>query len=319
MITTMDRYNADWSIVERGYNAHVHGEGDFVDSAEQAIDKAYKSNSDLTDQDIPPFVIVKNKIPVGKIKDNDTVFFTNFRGDRAIEISKAFQDDSFDHFDRKNPPKVFFAGMMQYDGDENIPKQFLVAPPKINNSVSEYLSSLNIPSFAISETQKYGHVTYFWNGNKSGYINKKLETFIEIPSDTIPFNEAPEMKAFEITEKSIELLDSNKYKFARINFPNGDMVGHTGDLKATIKSIEAVDKCTKKLVSKILDLKGIAIVLADHGNADEMYTIKNGIKTPKTAHTLNLVPCAIFDAKYKTNIVLKLPNNLGYQILQVQF
>jgi 2,3-bisphosphoglycerate-independent phosphoglycerate mutase len=311
MITTMDRYNADWSIVERGYNAHVHGIGNSVKSAEEAITRAYESDFNLNDQYIPPFVICENNKPVGIIQDNDTVFFTNFRGDRSIEISQAFENKNFNKFNRKNHPNIFYAGMMQYDGDKQIPKNFLVTPPQIKNCLSEFLCHENISSFAISETQKYGHVTYFWNGNKSGYVNKSLESFHEIKSDTIPFNEAPDMKAYEITEKTLELLNSNNYKFGRINFPNGDMVGHTGDIKATIQSIETIDICTKKLVDKILKLNGIAIILADHGNADEMFTIKNNIKLPKTSHTLNPVPCAIFDSNYQNEYKINTKEKFG--------
>jgi len=292
MITTMDRYNADWSIVERGYNAHVHGIGNPVSSIEEAINSAY-SDPKITDQYIPPFVVTKNGGPIGKINDNDTVFITNFRGDRAIEISEAFENKIFTKFDRGKHPKVYFAGMMQYDGDRQIPKRFLVDPPAIDFPISSYLCEKNIRSAAISETQKYGHVTYFWNGNKSGYINESLEKYIEIKSDLIPFDQAPNMKAFEITEKTIELLQSQKYDFIRINFPNGDMVGHTGNFDATVQTMETVDICTEKIVSMVNQLNGTTIVLADHGNADEMFTIKNGKKEIKTAHTLNPVPCAI--------------------------
>ncbi|RAP26574.1 2,3-bisphosphoglycerate-independent phosphoglycerate mutase, partial [Candidatus Marinamargulisbacteria bacterium SCGC AG-333-B06] len=292
MITTMDRYNADWRIVERGYNAHVHGIGNHVNTIEEAIQNAYKDPS-ITDQYIPPFVITNNKGPVGKIKTNDTVFITNFRGDRAIEISEAFENETFTNFDRGTHPKVFFAGMMQYDGDRHIPNRFLVNPPKIENPISTYLCDKNIRSLAISETQKYGHVTYFWNGNKSGYINKELETYIEIKSDLIPFDQAPNMKAYEITAKTIELLKTESYQFIRINFPNGDMVGHTGNFDATVKTMETINTCTETIVSTVNKLNGTTIILADHGNADEMFTIKNEKKIIKTAHSLNPVPCAI--------------------------
>lgn len=296
MVITMDRYNADWNMVKKGWETHVLGIGTFFDSANQAITNAYEKNSQLNDQYIPPFVIHKNNIPIGTIEDGDTVFFTNFRGDRAIEISQAFENKFFDKFDRIRVPNIFYAGMLQYDGDQNIPNHYLVDPPKIEGSLSEYLCNEHLKSFAISETQKFGHVTYFWNGNKSGYINQELEEYIEIPSDNCPFNEKPEMKANEITEKCISMLNSKPYDFARINFPNGDMVGHTGDYEATVKSIEITDKCTKKIVEEVIKLNGVAIILADHGNADKMFSIKNGKKIPQTAHTLNPVPCAIINA-----------------------
>ncbi|RAP32744.1 2,3-bisphosphoglycerate-independent phosphoglycerate mutase [Candidatus Marinamargulisbacteria bacterium SCGC AG-410-N11] len=302
MITTMDRYDADWSIVERGWNAHVLGDADPFNCVKDAIDNAYENK--ISDQFIRPFVIVENNKPIGPINDGDSVIFTNFRGDRSVEIAQAFEDADFNHFNRTRRPDVCFAGMMQYDGDLNIPKQYLVNPPQISNPISHYLCGTKIPSFAISETQKYGHVTYFWNGNCSDYIDKNLETYVEIPSDKCPIEEKPEMKAFEITDKTIELLQSNQFKFGRVNFPNGDMVGHTGDIPAVIKSVEVTDNCVERLVKAVNDLNGITIILADHGNADEMYTIKNNKKIIKTAHSLNLVPFWIIDADYQQEYII---------------
>jgi len=311
MITTMDRYDADWSIVERGWKAHVLGESRAFSSATEAVNTFYNEYETITDQYLPPFVITENDTPVGTIEDGDSVIMTNFRGDRAIEISIAFESEAFDKFDRIRRPNIFFAGMMQYDGDLKIPNNFLVNPPAIENSVSEYLCASDITSFAISETQKYGHVTYFWNGNKSGYVNKDLETYVEIPSDTIPFDQAPKMKAKEITDKAIELLNSGNYKFGRINYPNGDMVGHTGNIEATKISVEATEEGVKRIVDTVNALGGVTVILADHGNADEMYTEKNGIKTPKTSHTLNPVPCAIVDSQYNNDYTLSDINTPG--------
>ena len=225
--------------------------------------------------------------------------FYNFRGDRAIEISRAFEEKNFDKFDRQRIPEVFYAGMMEYDGDLHIPKNYLVQPPVIDKTVSEYLCAEGITSFAISETQKFGHVTYFWNGNRSGYINKNLEIYIEIPSDKITFDKAPKMKADGIAHKTIELLKSGKYRWGRLNFPNGDMVGHTGIMDAAVIAVETVDKNIAKLLSVIDQTNGIAVITADHGNADEMFTIKNGEKLIKTSHTLNPVPFIIYDPRYK--------------------
>ena len=301
MVTTMDRYNADWTIVERGWNAHVLGNAREFQSAKEAVETFYAEDPERTDQYLPPFVITKNAAPIGQIIDHDSVIMFNFRGDRAIELTRAFEDDTFDKFDRKKRPNICFAGMMQYDGDLHLPKNFLVDPPIIANTVSDYLCANAIRSFAISETQKYGHVTYFWNGNKSSYIDDTLETYIEIPSDKIPFDQKPDMKAVEITDKSIELIKSGKFDFGRINYPNGDMVGHTGVMDAVIQSLETTDTCLGKLLQAISDVNGTAIVLADHGNADEMFTVKDGIKTPKTSHTLNPVPCVIYDPSNQVN------------------
>ncbi len=327
MITTMDRYNADWSIVERGWKAHVLGEARHFKSAEEAIQTMYDEDPKITDQYLESFTIVDdNEKPVGAIEDGDAVVFFNFRGDRAIEISRAFEEENFSQFDRKRVPKIFYAGMMEYDGDLHIPKIYLVTPPAIDRTVSQYLCAQGVTSFAISETQKFGHVTYFWNGNRSGYIDEKLETYIEIPSDKIEFDKAPKMKAVEITDKSIEMLKSGRYKWGRINFANGDMVGHTGKVDAAIEAVEIVDKSIGRLLDVIEELGGIAMITADHGNADIMFTVKNGVKSPKTSHTLNPVPFVIFDPNYKgeykmadlgskglTNIAATLLNLLGFE------
>ncbi len=329
MVVTMDRYNADWTIVERGWKAHVLGRGRRFTSAAKAVQTFYDEDPKMTDQYMDSFVIEDDGSPVGTIEDGDAVVFLNFRGDRAIELSMAFEQKDFNKFDRVRVPDVLFAGMMEYDGDLHIPKHFLVQPPQIEGPVGVYMCANSIASFAISETQKYGHVTYFWNGNKSGFIDDKLETYVEIQSDKIRFDQAPAMKAYEITEKTIELLKSGKYKFGRLNFPNGDMVGHTGVPPAIIASVEATDECVAKLLKVIAELNGIAVVLADHGNADEMFTVKNGKKQVSTAHSLNPVPCAIVDANYQgeytlskldtpglANVAATLLNLLGYEAPQ---
>jgi 2,3-bisphosphoglycerate-independent phosphoglycerate mutase len=326
MVVTMDRYNADWSIVERGWKAHVLGRGRRFTSARQAVETFYKEDPTVTDQYLDSFVIEDDGSPVGTIEDGDSVVLFNFRGDRAIELSMAFEQQNFDKFDRVRTPDVLFAGMMEYDGDLHIPKNYLVNPPQIEGAVGVYMCANQVPAFAISETQKYGHVTYFWNGNKSGYVNEKLETYVEIPSDKIRFDQAPKMKAYEITDKAIELLRSGKYKFGRINYPNGDMVGHTGVPAAIIASVEAVDDCLAKLLDVIKELNGVALVLADHGNADEMFTMKNGKKQVSTAHSLNPVPCIVVDYGYQgeyemakintpglANVAATLLNLLGYE------
>ncbi len=312
MNVTMDRYNADWTIVKRGWDAHVHGVARKFKSATDAVRTFYDEDPKMIDQYMGSFVVVdENENPVGKIVDGDAVVLFNFRGDRAIELSRAFEEKDLDTFERGNVPNVFFAGMMEYDGDLHIPKNYLVTPPEIDRTVSEYLCAAGVTSFAISETQKFGHVTYFWNGNRSGYIDPKLEKYVELLSDKIPFDQAPKMKADEITEKTIELLKTNEFRFGRVNFANGDMVGHTGSMGATITAVETVDGCVGKLLDVIEDLGGIAIVTADHGNADEMFTVKNGIKTPKTAHTLNPVPFIIFDPNYNGEYKMADVKNAG--------
>lgn len=328
MKVTMDRYNSDWNIVKRGWEAHVLGRGRMFRSASQAVKTFYEEDPKATDQYLPEFVVIDSTgKPKGTIKDGDAVIFFNFRGDRAIEISRAFTEKDFTEFDRGPLPDIFYAGMMEYDGDAHIPPNFLVQPPAIDRVVTEYLCAERIKSFAVSETQKYGHVTYFWNGNRSGYIDERLEKYVEIPSDRIEFDKAPQMKAKEITDTAIDLLKSGNYKFGRLNFPNGDMVGHTGNMQAAIAAVETVDKYLGELLAVVKELKGIAVVTADHGNADQMFIIdKKGAKSVKTAHSLNPVPFIIDDSLYRgeyrmadikekglSNIAATLLNLLGYE------
>jgi 2,3-bisphosphoglycerate-independent phosphoglycerate mutase len=328
MKVTMDRYNSDWNIVKRGWDAHVRGIGRTFSSASEAVKTFYAEDPKATDQYLPAFVITDGSgKPVGPIRDGDAVIFFNFRGDRAIQISRTFTEKDFAEFDRGPLPDIYYAGMMEYDGDAHIPPNFLVQPPAIDRVISEYLCAEKIKTFAVSETQKFGHVTYFWNGNRSGYIDASLEKYVEIPSDKIEFDKAPQMKAEEITNKVIELLKSGDYRFGRTNFPNGDMVGHTGTMDAAIIAVEAVDKCVGELLNVIKETGGIAVITADHGNADEMFTIdKKGVKSVKTAHSLNPVPFIIYDPLYQgeyrladiqekglSNIAATLLNLLGYE------
>ena len=335
MNITMDRYEANWAMVEAGWKTHVLGEGRQFASAAEAV-KTYRDELHVIDQDLPPFVIAEDGKPVGTIEDGDSVIFFNFRGDRSIEISKAFDNEVFDKFDRVRYPKVKYAGMLEYDGDLHIPKKYLVSPPEITNTMSEFLTNTGVSQLAISETQKYGHVTYFWNGNKSGKFSEELETYIEIPSDVVPFEQRPWMKCAEITDKLIECLESGKYQYLRVNFPNGDMVGHTGNLEATICSMEALDLQLARILAVVDKLKGVALITADHGNADEMCEMdksgqpkadKDGKLKAKTSHTLNRVPCIIYDNfnsdKYTvkadegnfglSNVAATMVNLLGYK------
>jgi len=312
MTITMDRYEADWEMIERGYNCHTHGIGRPFTSAKHAVETLYEE-SDLGDQYLEQFVIINEaEEPVGKIHDGDAVIVFNFRGDRSIEISQAFENEKFEAFDRGNHPKVFYAGMLQYDGDLLVPKNYLVDPPLIDRTMGEYLAEMGVPSFAISETQKFGHVTYFWNGNRSGYINEEIETYIEIPSDNVPFDEAPAMKAQEITDVTIELLRSGNYRYGRVNYANGDMVGHTGNLVAAITAMETVDDCVRQLVDVIEELGGVLIYTSDHGNADKMFTeTSDGDRVPMTSHTLAPVPFVIHDPENKNEYELNPPPDAG--------
>jgi len=290
MVTTMDRYNANWQVVENGWRAHVLGFARPFLSATEAVKTYYDEDPAITDQYLPSFVITEGGEPVGTINDGDAVIFFDFRGDRAIEISRAFEEKDFHEFERVRYPKVFFAGMMQYDGDALIPKHYLVGPPAIEHTVSEYLCASGVTSYALSETQKFGHVTYFWNGNKSGYIDPKLELYEEVPSDKVRFDERPWMQAGPITDKAMAAVLSGKYRFIRLNYPNGDMVGHTGVPQAVRMAVEAVDLSLNRLLEALKKAGGIAVILADHGNAECMWTEKNGKRQAMVAHTTNPVP-----------------------------
>lgn len=339
MAVTMDRYDANWKMVEDGWHTHVLGEGRQFESAQQAIE-TYRNELSCIDQDLPPFVIAENGQPVGKITDGDSVVFYNFRGDRAIEISRAFDEQNFTEFDRVVYPKVTFAGMLEYDGDKHIPSRYLVSPPEIKGTMGEYLANTGVTQYALSETQKFGHVTYFWNGNKSGKFDEKTETYEEIKSDVIPFEQRPWMKCAEITDRLIEVSNEGKFRFLRVNFPNGDMVGHTGNYLATVVSVEALDLCLARILEQVDKVGGVALITADHGNADEMYEIDKKTKEPKadkdgnfkskTSHTLNPVPCIIYDNKlagnYKvvekdtyglSNIAATLVNLMGYEAPEI--
>lgn len=297
MKITMDRYFANWDMVKQGFYTHVYGEGRQFATATDAIETFRKETPGIIDQDLPAFVIAEDGKPVGAMRDGDSVILFNFRGDRAIEISMAFDNADFAAFDRGNMPKVLYAGMLQYDGDMRLPKRFLVEPPKIRYTLSEFLVNKGVSEYAVSETQKYGHVTYFWNGNRSEKFSDALETFEEIPSDKVSFDERPWMKSAEVTDKVIEAVESGKYGFIRCNYPNGDMVGHTGNFDATVIGVEAVDLGLSRLLPVIEKNGAILVVTADHGNADEMLEKnKKGVVSVRTAHSLNPVPFIIYNA-----------------------
>ncbi len=300
---TMDRYDANWPMVEKGWKTHVLGQGPQFANATAAVHGLREQNPGTIDQDLPEFVIAENGQPIGTIEDGDAVVFFNFRGDRAIEITRAFVEADFKEFDRVRVPNVTYAGMLQYDGDLQLPKRFLVPPPAITNTSGEWFSKAGITQFACSETQKFGHVTYFWNGNRSGKFDG--ETYLEVPSDVVPFEQRPWMKAAEIADAMIAAIQSGQHKVLRCNFANGDMVGHTGNFDAARIAVEAVDLSLGRLLKAVDAAGGVALITADHGNADEMFELDKKTKQPaqnkdgsfkaKTAHTLNPVPLILYD------------------------
>ncbi len=316
MVITMDRYNADWNMVRKGWETHVLGKAPGYQNAHEAIEDLRAQNEGIFDQDLPPFVISENGTPIGTVEDGDALIFFNFRGDRSQEITLAFDTGGeFDKFDRVRTPDIIYAGMMEYDADLHIPKKYLVSPPQIDRTMSEYLCACGEKQLAISETQKFGHVTYFFNGNKSGKFDDNLEDYIEIPSDIIPFEERPWMKSAEITDKVIEAVENGKYGMIRLNYPNGDMVGHTGIFQAVLVALGALDIAVKRVRKAVEKAGGVLVITADHGNADDMFEhskagkVKhdpNGNISAKTSHSLNPVPCIIYDpagmGEYKTEL-----------------
>ena len=313
MQITMDRYQANWGMVERGWNIHVFGRGRTFASAAEAIGTFRAEQPGVIDQDLPGFVIAENGEPVGPMKDGDSVILFNFRGDRALEISMAFDGDaSFDKFDRGDIPQVKYAGMLEYDGDLHIPHRYLVSPPQIRNTLTELLVENGINEYACSETQKYGHVTYFWNGNRSEKFSEELETWQEVPSDVRSFDECPWMKGTEITDLVIAAIESGKYGFIRCNFPNGDMVGHTGNLYATEIAVETVDLCLARILKACDEHGCILVVTADHGNSDQMLEKnKKGVVSVRTAHSLNPVPFIIHDKDARHDMDTESPFGLA--------
>ena len=319
MVITMDRYNANWDMVRKGWETHGLGEGRQFASAHEAIE-TLRAETGAIDQDLPPFVIAENGKPVGTIDDGDSVILFNFRGDRALEITKAFEAEDLKEFDRKRKPQVEYAGMMEYDGDLHVPAQYLVSPPSIDRTMAEYLCKTGIRQFSISETQKFGHVTYFFNGNKTGKFDEKLEEYVEIPSDIVPFEERPWMKCAEIADRVIAEVESGKWDLIKLNFPNGDMVGHTGVFEAVVCSMEAMDLQIGRIWDAIRKAGGVMVVTADHGNADDMYEHgkdgslklkKDGEPKSKTSHSLNPVPCIICDSAYNGEYSKELKTGLG--------
>ncbi len=305
MVTTMDRYGADWRIVEAGWRAHVLGTAHPVSDLVSGVEWG-RSTGVRSDQLLPGFTVVdESQQPVGEIVDGDAVVMFNFRGDRAIELSQAFEaGPEFDKFNRKRVPDVFFAGMALYDGDTNTPASYLVRPESVDSTVSEIIASAGISQWAGAETQKFGHITYFWNGNRSSKFNADLETYVEIPSDLVPFDQRPWMKSAETADAAIDAIRSGEFGFIRMNLAAGDMVGHTADLAATRIAVESVDLSIGRIATAVAAADGCLLVTADHGNADdkverdsngEPLMNPDGEPQLRTAHSLNPVMFAVHD------------------------
>ena len=290
MVITCDRYENDWGMVERGWRTHVLGEGRQFANATEAIQTYRKEQPDLQDQYMPAFVIAENGQPIGTINDGDAVIYIDFRADRAIEMAQAFTYNDFPHFDRVRRPDVRFVGMTEYNEDLHVPQYTLVGTPQFQHPLTRHLANHGIRQYAVSETVKFGHITYYFNGNS--YDAPAGEVEEEVPSYKEPFNTRPWMKSAEITDKLVAAIESRNYDFLRINFPGGDMVGHFGELEPTIIAMESIDVCLKRIVDAVNKLGGVTIITADHGNAEELIDEQGN---PKTSHTTNKVPFALID------------------------
>jgi len=306
-VITMDRDN-NWDKIETGWQIHVQGQSENqFPSIRDAIEHFRKQNPEIIDQDIPGFVIIRNGEAVGRIEDQHALIFTNFRGDRATEFSQAVLADDFPYFERYRCPEVLFAGMTQYDQDNQIPPDYLVGTPVVEEPFGKRILELGLKQFRLSETQKFAHVTFFYNGGYREPLDPLQENYHFIASDKIPsFAERPAMKAPGISKKAVEFINSGEYQYGLINFANADMVGHTGDLQATVRAVEAADAALDNIVRAIDAVKGLLVITADHGNADEML-ISNQNKTLEisTKHSLNPVPFLIYDPLYNGDYRLK--------------
>ena len=306
-VITMDRDN-NWEKIETGWQIHVQGQSENqFPSIRDAIEHFRKQNPEIIDQDIPGFVIIRNGEAVGRIEDQHALIFTNFRGDRATQFSRAVLADEFPYFERYRCPEVLFAGMTQYDQDNQIPPDYLVGTPVVEEPFGKRILELGLKQFRLSETQKFAHVTFFYNGGYREPLDPLQENYHFIASDKIPsFAERPAMKASGISKKAVEFINSGEYQYGLINFANADMVGHTGDFQATVRAVEAVDAALDNIVRAIDAVNGLLVITADHGNADEML-ISNQNETLEisTKHSLNPVPFLIYDPLYNGDYRLK--------------
>ncbi len=281
----MDRDNR-WDRIEKAYDAIVLGEGEKAASAEDAIKQSY--NNGRPDEFIVPTVIAgDNGAPAGLMKDNDSVIFFNFRTDRTREITRALALDNFDGFERRRRPKLSsFVCMTEYDKTFNLPVAF--PPESLGNIFGEVIADNGMTQLRIAETEKYAHVTFFFNGGVETPFANEDRCLIPSPRDVATYDLKPQMSALAVTDEVIKRIESGKYGVVIMNFANPDMVGHTGVMDAAIKACETVDACLARIIPEVISVGGAAFVMSDHGNVERMYDPKE--KEPYTAHTSNKVP-----------------------------
>ncbi len=292
----MDRDNR-WDRVELAYNAMVCGEGQKAESSAAAIAASY--SVDKNDEFVLPTVITANGSPVGEVWDNDGFIFFNFRSDRAREITRALALNDCPGFTRRQRPKLAdYVCMTEYDATFGLPIAF--AQEQLTNILGGVLAAAGKSQLRIAETEKYAHVTFFFNGGVEEPFSFEDRCLVESPKEVATYDQKPEMSAYLVTEQLLKRFDMDRYDVVILNFANADMVGHTGILPAAIRAVEAVDDCVGKLVSKVLGLQGRVIITADHGNAEIMADENGG---PHTAHTTDRVPLILVDDSRKGGIL----------------
>ena len=279
----MDRNN-NWDRVKKAYDAMVLGQGENIESVTEYMTKSYAK--EVFDEYLEPAVVVKDGKPIGSIGDNDAIIFFNYREDRARQITKSFILPEFSNFERKEIANLHFVAMTQYE--DNLPMDVAFGPIEIKEGLGEIISREKLLQLRIAETEKFAHVTYFFNGGKEEPFPG--EDRVIIPSkDVASFDLAPEMSAGEITEKVIELMGQKDYSFILLNFANADIVGHTGNEKAAILAVETIDRSLEKIIKAVLTKNGCLLITADHGNVEEMTNNHTG--EADTEHSSNPVPC----------------------------
>ena len=285
-ILLMDRYETDTRLLTNVVEVCVRGNAPVITDLERAINDEYAKKPNMTDETMPAFILE----PDWLLKNGDSVLLLNYRGDRAVQFCNLMEQGKYlDESQYAEIDKCVFAGVLQYDAELNLPKKFLCPPPVIKNVLSEWLVKHKIRQYTVTETVKYGHLTYFFNGNRAKPFDTKLETWKEFKSDVLAsmYNQAPAMQAEKITDDTISAIESNKYDFIKLNLSNPDMVGHTGDFDATVVACKVVDECLGKLITCCRDNKVNLIITSDHGNAEFM-KYENG--KPRSSHTNSMVP-----------------------------
>ncbi|MCL2445039.1 2,3-bisphosphoglycerate-independent phosphoglycerate mutase [Candidatus Saccharibacteria bacterium] len=302
---TTNRYWSDPDMLKRGLEAHVRGTARGFRSAKEAVETFRQENAEVDDQWLPEFTVVdESGAPVGKMEDGDTVIFWNFRADRAIQFSEMMTSEEFPYFERGEVPKVFYAGMVEYDQERKIPAHTLVEPVSVDGVLAEFEVENGLRRFVASESIKFGHVTFYYNGNKKGKFSEEMEEYVDLPNKTGEPWKSPWMRSDELTDILVEKIKSGEFQSILVNYPNGDIVGHEAMVEPSIVAMGAVDIALKRVLRAVDEAGGVAIVMSDHGNIEETFYLnedgtpvigEDGKPLRQTRHTANPVPFVIYD------------------------